>query len=59
MMLSIKKLVPPYWRFKLHIEAQISSGVLMVGNQFTQVEFSYRDDVSVLLAVERRIILTW
>jgi hypothetical protein len=35
-----QKLVPPYWRFKLHIEAQISSGVLTVGNPFTQVEFS-------------------
>jgi hypothetical protein len=52
MMLSIKKLVPPYSQFKLHIEAQISSGVLMMGNRFTQTEFSYCDDVSILWAVE-------
>jgi len=52
MMLSINKLVPPYPRLKLHIEAQIGSVVLMACVQFMQVELSYRDDVSVLLAVE-------
>jgi len=52
MMLSIKKLVSPYLHLKLHIETQIGSVVLMACDQFMQVEFSYRDDVSVHLAVE-------
>jgi hypothetical protein len=52
MMLSIKKLVSPYPQLKLHIETQIGSVVLMACDHFMQVEFSYRDDVSVHLAVE-------
>ena len=43
---------PPYPQLKLHIETQIGSVVLMACDQFMQVEFSYRDDVSVHLAVE-------
>ena len=50
MMLSIKKLVSSYPQLKLHIETQIGSVVLMAYDQF--IEFSYRDDVSVHLAVE-------
>lgn len=38
MMLSITMLVPPYWQLKLHIEAQISSGVVMACDQFLQIE---------------------
>ena len=43
-MLSIKTLVPPYSQLKLHIEAQISSDVLVLFDQFVQEESSYCDD---------------
>jgi hypothetical protein len=43
-MLGIKTLVLPCSRPKLHIKEQISSGVLIVGDQSMPVELSYHGD---------------
>ena len=43
-MLSIKTTVPPYLQLKLHIEAQISSDVLVLCDQFVQEESSNCDE---------------
>ena len=51
-MLSIKMLVPPYSQLKLHIEAQISSGVPALHKLFPHVEPSSFSDNSIFLAFQ-------
>jgi hypothetical protein len=50
MMLDIKTFVPLYYQLKLHMEAQIGSGVRRLDDQFPQVESSYHDDDAILWA---------
>lgn len=51
MMLNTKTFAPRYFQLKLHIEAQISSGVPAPREQFPDVEPSSCSDNSVCLAV--------
>ncbi len=48
MMLNTQTFIPRYFQLKLHIDAQISSGVL---EQFPHVESSACGDDSIFLAV--------
>jgi len=47
MMLDIKTFVPFCYQIKLHMEAQIGSGVRPLGAQVPQVESSYCGDDSI------------
>jgi hypothetical protein len=52
MMLNTKKFVPRYFQLKLHIEAQISSGVPVPREHFPHVEPSACSDDSIFWAAQ-------
>ena len=52
MMLNTKTFVPRTLQLKLHIEAQISSGVLVLREHFSQVERSSCGDDSIYFAAQ-------
>jgi len=52
MMLHTQMFIPRYFQLKLHFEAQISSGVPELREQFSHVETSSLGDNSIFLAVQ-------